>query len=528
MDSYPTRDFLTVSENPPPLTIRNATRIAFATICSPTTYGVLLHKELTAKGKEHEYLATRNAAILRRECLRTDFLNPVISRRTSYLKAVSKLLSQLENLTEMNLIAQQYSDFFASWSESSANALNSTIREISSLSEYYDRDGPRLSLALSYKSSNAETAKALSEYERMITYLALQLMTTDPILLSVLLDEGYLSCRIVLTNNDLETRFFPILLDRERSLIYANFKSYGFKYDHAPIQGVINDQFVHHWKSSITIDRHNDSNYFHVEDNNEFDHFKLLEITNDQQSSDSGNKPAKLETSLMNLMLHGDSPIQKTQPVESTTQPPPESLLKYLQNSYGPATLGTTSHDERSLSRMLDVYSGTTDDLNLGRQPLTRDAPPVTSTTRRTQMTSTPAPTELPEMFKHPAQHAERLARTLSLAVNFKQEDRLFRIVRANASQSPDKQRPGDVVHVRVTSRRPYVDGIIDLYFKRFTVSDDNETSLYLTRQNQFQRLLEMADAAEVLSIHTTRGTRKELVEMTKGKANLWFSLAME
>lgn len=528
MDSYPTRDYLTVNEDPPPLTIRNATRIAFATICSPTTYGVLLHKELTAKGKEHEYLATRNAAILRRECLRTDFLNPVISNRTSYLKAVSKLLSRLERLTEIDLIAQQYSDFFASWSESSANALNSTIREISSLSEYYDRNGPRLSLALSYKSSNAETAKVLSDYERTTTCLALQLMTLDPIFQSVLLDEGYLSCRIVLTNNDLETRFFPILLDREKSLILLNFKSHGYHYEHVPLQGVINDHFVRHWKSLITIDRHNDSNYFHIERNNKFDEFRLLEITNDQQSTESETKPPKLETSLMNLMLHGDSPIQKTQSIESPTQPLPESLLNQIQRDYTPIVPGTSTTSEQSLRLAIDAHLRSLDVTNTGKQPLTQDAVAEASTINRSQTNSTPKAIELSEMCKRPAQYAKRLARTPSLAVNFKTEDRHFRIIRANASQSPDKQRPGDVVHVRVTSRRPYIDGTIDLYFKRFTVSDDNKTSLYLTRQNQFQQLLEMADAAEVLSIHTTRGTQKELVEITKAKTNSWFSLTME
>nr|UYD21359.1 hypothetical protein [Colletotrichum associated partitivirus 2] len=516
MDSYPTRDFLTVNENPPQLKVRTATKIAFATLCSPTTYGVLLHKELASKNKEHEYLAIRNAAILRRECLKTDILNPIISQRARYLGELTKLTRKLDSLTEMELIATQYCDFVAETARHSAIALNNSILGCVSVDDYLDRNGPRLSLALSFNSSTQATAKLLSDYEAKIRQLASQLTRSQPIFKFLLLDEGYLSCLVVLSNNDLETQFLPVLLDRERSLLKACLTQLGEEPQPTSPSQEILDLFNRLWRSKITIDRHKDTDFFTFDKLNEFDHFRIINVNNNVTENISANKQPKLQTSLMNLMRSG------------ATTPSPNSIVRsstpFITESDSADIGKQVSFDGKCNSTELLPNSNATSVSNeLSSTNTAQTAVPL-----RLNRPELPTPFEERKSFTIDKQKARELARHIGLVVQFANVTYNIKFIRSIASQSPDKQRPGDVVHVRVYPRGPPAALPANIYIKRFTVSDTNQVSLFMTRQKEFQTLLELSEWAARVEVVVTRGTLKELVEIDNETANQWFVLSMD
>lgn len=524
MDSFPTRDLLTLRENPPQLKTRTATKIAFAILCSPTTYGVLLQKELASMNREHEYLAIRNAAILRRECLKTDILNPNIQKRTQYLKALVRTIKSLSSQNDTEMIARNLSQFIVDQAKTSTTVLNNFLREHSSLQEYHDQAPRRLSLALSFNAATLATAKLLSDYESTIRLLANVIIAENQVFKKFLLLDGFTSCYIVLTNNDLDTTFFVTLLDRERALLQTHLLAIGEFPTAEPLSEQEHDLFSRHWQSKITIDRHKESDYFKFSKLNEFDHFRVIPPAVSTPDHTAANKLPQIQTSLMNMMRYGavtPSPASTARsPTPATAEPSTATSNKRISFDGTPITSKETS-DEAKAKLKSELTSATTANELIAAQATSSKATSASpfSTTNTSSIT---------EMMKQTSLYSLHLSNVIGLTISFECDTHKLRFVRANASQSPDKQRPGDVVHVRVLERSTNQRPFSDLYFKRFTVSDTNVVSLFVTRRLDFQRLLEAKTEAKSLEMKITRGTQTELVEITRSNTSMWFELAQE
>lgn len=511
MDSYPNRDLLTINENPPPLIIRTACKIAFALICHPIAYGTKLHDEMVAKGTSHEYLATRNAVILRRECLRMDYLNPNINQRTQYLKSVTKLLSSLNELDDTSVIARKYCEFFTRCSESANNALWTMTADIKTVNQYLDLNGPRLSLALGHNSSNSSTARSLSDYEASIATLAKQLINTTSTLRSVLLNESVYSCVTIISKDDRKTRFFPTLTTREKSLIQSNLTSLGADFSNEKLTQSENDHFQEHWTSQILISLDELKSLTPQEEENEFNHFKKIEPSPTLRAELSNLRLPTPEVTLATLMMSRYPPSQS--PIDLDPFAPPQPCPK---------------HDELILAERPMTYRANSPQLLTQQKQATTDQQtPLTAPDAPDRTTGLeeylPTGSEFNRMLDYITHNAKYLSGKLNTELLLTQNARRFLFTRRRASDCPDKHPPGDVVHVSVTSRDKQIDGITDLYVKRFTISDTNDVTLFLTRQNQLQTIFEVANTAIAVKFLITRGTLKESVEITKSKTNLWF-----
>lgn len=277
MDLKPSKDYLTLRHPLPQFRSDNGSHLAFALVCSPTTYGVPLYEEMLAKNQANEYITVRNAAILRRECLRLDFLNPVVADRIDYLKELKQLLAHFSHSFSATRIARGTIQLLLKQMDKYQNQLVQRSLLIDSIGEYQDKFGKRLSYILAYLTTDDESHKLLSTYESLLRDIAHLVSTRPPLLKYLLLNTGFYSYIVILTDNEKETRFFPLLTARERALIKSHLTDLGESEFEGTLSSETDEAIRPLWPSSITISKHGDGDFFRSKSTHEFDHFGYVE-----------------------------------------------------------------------------------------------------------------------------------------------------------------------------------------------------------------------------------------------------------
>lgn len=276
MDSQPTQDHLTNRQSPPPLELRNATRISFAILCSPTTYGVPLQKRMESDKKGDEYLYARNAAILRRECLRLDYLNPIIGQRIEHLRRLKDTVDSIQTSTPPIMIVQRYYRFLSYAMNQYFDSFWMKLAQCTTLSEFQRLPGLRIDTALRFDNNNLESHKQLSEYESLIKHIAIAVPTAPLIVQYLLLDQSQHSCLLHLTDVDRETKFYPLFTDRERHLLAYNLALLGCTNEPPSLQDTLQETIRLQWPGLITITSDRNDDYFRTTSRNRYDAFELI------------------------------------------------------------------------------------------------------------------------------------------------------------------------------------------------------------------------------------------------------------
>merc|ERR1712000_750642 len=123
----------------------------------------------------------------------------------------------------------------------------------------------------------------------------------------LLLSTGYTSCIVRLSNNDDETRFFPVLLDRERSLLGYHLKRLGE--DHLPPALPVNIEqtICQLWPTSIPIDRGTSHDFFLLQESSELNEFKRIPNPRTDVLPDSSPTTRDQNTGLLRLLTTSSS-----------------------------------------------------------------------------------------------------------------------------------------------------------------------------------------------------------------------------
>lgn len=504
MDFKPSRDYLTLRQYPPQFCSNNCSHLAFAIICSSTTYGTPLHMEMQAKNQASEYVTVRNAAILRRECLRLDFLNPVVANRIEYLRAVKLTVSHFSQFYSATRIARGFVNMLIQQLDKYQSRLIQHLLLIDSVQEYQDQFGKRLSYLLSFNTTDDDSHKLLSMYESLLRDIARLISSRPPILKYLLLNTDFFSTIIILTNDDRETRFFPTLTARERAIIRATLTDLGE--DDSP--GVLSPEDDHAirplWPSSITISRHGNDDYFRQYSTNEFDKFGTIADPATNKVTDIAPVDNGDRGHLLNLLAQSKSQTPSPTTETHTLQTPPSPPIK----KWIPPHLRHTENE--SSNPMAKSPSERTSNPNS----------PVYNTPRSTENSDALQPE--PQTWKSTNAH-HKVRR-----IRFSDKYCDLTFIRASASMSPDRQNLGDVTHVSflptTTARQP----LFELYIKRFETRPDGSTDLYLTKQSKFNLILENQKAINLIRIELTNGSTKESKELTQEASDLWFATSMD
>uniref|UniRef100_A0AB39A6I9 Uncharacterized protein n=1 Tax=Fusarium solani partitivirus 3 TaxID=3237256 RepID=A0AB39A6I9_9VIRU len=504
MDFKPSRDYLTLRQYPPQFCSNNCSNLAFAIICSPTTYGTPLYMEMQAKNQASEYVTVRNAAILRRECLRLDFLNPVVANRIEYLRAVKLTVSHFSQFYSATRIARGFVNMLVQHLDKYQNRLTQHLLLIETVQEYQDQFGKRLSYLLSFNTTDDDSHKQLSMYESLLRDISQLVSSRPPILKYLLLNTDFFSVIITLTNDDRETRFFPTLTARERAIIRANLTNLG-EDDSPGVLSPEDDSAIRPlWPSSITISRHGNDDYFRQRSTDEFDKFghvtdPATKTVTDIAPVDNGDRGY-----LLNLLHQSKSETPSPTTETHTLQTPPSisagTWTKPLQlnNENESSNTMAKSPDNRTSnpnSPLSVTFSNRGDSDALHTQPQTWKTSNASHNVRRIRFSN---------------KHCD------------------LTFIRASASMSPERQTLGDVTHVSFLPNANARQPLFELFIKRFDIRMDGSIDLYLTKQAKFKLILENQKAIKLIRCELTTGSTKESKELTPETSDLWFVTAMD
>lgn len=513
MDLKPSKDYLTLRHPLPQFRSDNGSHLAFALVCSPTTYGVPLYEEMLAKNQANEYITVRNAAILRRECLRLDFLNPVVADRIDYLKELKQLLAHFSHSFSATRIARGTIQLLLKQMDKYQNQLVQRSLLIDSIGEYQDKFGKRLSYILAYLTTDDESHKLLSTYESLLRDIAHLVSTRPPLLKYLLLNTGFYSYIVILTDNEKETRFFPLLTARERALIKSHLTDLGESEFEGTLSSETDEAIRPLWPSSITISKHGDGDFFRSKSTHEFDHFGYVE-----------NLETKSVTEIQAVNFNNRGPLLEL------LHPAAHPRLDTTQSSLGP-------------KRITETHSPTTPPSANTRKWLPPHmripAPESSKTTASPQSealdlpdqcrprTTSPKPSSNAASPTMPKPHGENATNKVK-RICFSDENCDLTIIRASASMSPERHSLGNVAHVSFLTTTANGQISIEFFFKRFDLKPDGSIDLYLTKQGKFNEILNMKDKLMMIRIDVTQGGTKESKELTQETSQIWFVTSMD
>lgn len=504
MDLKPSKDYLTLRHPPPQFRSDHGSHLAFALVCSPTTYGFPLYEEMLAKNQAHEYVSVRNAAILRRECLRLDFLNPVVADRIEYLKELKRHVSYFSHSYSATRIARGTVSLLIKQMDKYQNRLVQHSMLIDSVNEYQDQFGKRLSYLLAFMSTDADSHKLLSTYESLLRDIATTLASRPPLLKYLFLNTGFYSYIVKLTNDEKETRFFPTLTARERAIIKAYLTDLG-EDDH---EGILSDEDENAirpmWPSSITISKHGDGDFFRTNSTHEFDRFEYVTNSETKSVTEIGSVDVKEQGKLLELLRPSSTTsFHRMNATHSPTTPPSATSVTWkTPNLHVPAT-------ESSMT-MASPQSEAHDQFDLGG-----------FTTFSLKSSSDAQP---------PSQPSWRNGSVSNKAKRIRFSDRNcdLTIIRASASMSPDRLPPGNVAHVSFLSAIVHGQPLVDIFVKRFETKPDGSIDLFLTKQGKFNEILNAKQHIKAIRITVTQGGTTESKELTHDSSLLWFVSSMD
>jgi hypothetical protein len=509
----PSKDYLTSRHPLPQFRSDNGSHLAFALVCSPTTYGVPLYEEMLAKNQAHEYISVRNAAILRRECLRLDFLNPVVADRIEYLKELKRSVAYFSHSFSATRIARGIVQLLLKQMDTYQNQLVQRSLLIDSISEYQDQFGKRLSYLLAFMTTDDESHKLLSTYESLLRDIALILSGRPQLLKYLLLNNGFYSYIVVLTDNEKETRFFPLLTARERALIKAHLTDLG-ESDHEGILSSEDDAVIRPmWPSLITISKHGNGDFFRSNSTHEFDTFGYVQNAETKsvteiQAVNVGNRGPLLE------LLHPQAQI----PLISSNGTDVPNRINTTHNPTTPPSATPTTwtsphskvHFTESSMLMASSQSEALGQIDHGRP-----------------RTTSPKPSSDAASPITPTWHGENATNKVK-RISFSDQNCDLTIIRASASMSPERQSLGNVAHVSFLTTTANGQVSIDFFFKRFDFKPDGSIDLYLTKQGKFNEILNLRNKLVSIRIDITQGGTKESKELTQEASLSWFATSME
>jgi len=504
----PKVDLLTLNREPPPLRNRDGIRISFAMICSPVTYGVKLHDELKAKNRLHEYLLHRNRAILKRECLRLDFLDPIVAYRIGYLNDLTKQVKSSSSQPDPTTVATKLITHLSSNCETYNNDLNYRTSRIHSISEYQDKCGIRLSTVLNFNDHDAYNRKLIVRYEHAIQSLASSLLHGSPTHRYLLLHQDAPRCLLTLTDNDDDTRFFPVLTDRETALIQAHLLSFGVPQNEQTLDRKTTTDLCQRWPTHITITRHHDEDYFASDGSNPFDQFTIL--TPDSTSTSESQNPRAHDStdSTDNPSLLGLDQHQ----AEQTKSDPCEFTHTNPQSTDTQSTLQLSQTSDKGKQRVtLDLrqqeFADTSQSLN-EEEP---DTPKVTNATLNLLETTLTT--------------AAEYSRAVGTTVLFGDSLHTIRLTRARPQDSAPRTVTGEMVFIRISHTTPKILQPLDLFVTRFYETTNNVFNVYMTKEQKFRHLLTVIGTATKVKIEITIGPRKESMELDPITSKYWFTI---
>jgi len=489
MDSLPAKDFLTSQANPPTLKIKTATRTSFAIICSPTTYGTLLQKELQQKGRTNEYLSIRNAALLKRECLRLNYLNPTVSDRLHHLRILIHTLKQIEsheiNATDSETIISTFFEVMKRLMGWHHTHLLADLYRAETIKRYCEITAERFIFATSTMNTEIDLHDAIAEHERLVQNMASIISRLSPLVQYLFLSEAEHSCLIHLTNNDDETLFQPLLIDRERALLHVHLQQFGIPAQAPELRSEETDLIRQLWPSTMSINRHGNSDYFRNASNHIFDQFTMFDNSSFGQTSTNSTIHSRFDlqsiSSIKSLLIRATQVSDRPQPAD---EPPSTQRISANHSNE------TNVSSEQTSNNITDVTT-----LEQFVQPLSDDI----------TLSATHAMHTTPLTLKV-------ISGSLSIT-----------IFKAHPRDCPDRRPPGDVIHLSVTYTSAAIERPLEIFIKRFTLSENGELFLYITSGGKFRQLIDAIPSSTRIRLTITCNGQTELRETTRNQSQTWF-----
>jgi len=499
MDSKPSIDYLTSSAQGVAFHSKHGTHFAFAILTSPATFGTPLFEELKSKGKSHEYMLIRNTAILRRMCLKYDTVNPVVEDRLTFLRPLYKRMKELQTETSTTRIARGFVQLFRQYSDKYHAKLSKALLEIDDSKEYIDMHGKRLNYLTAFNTTDSDSHHLLSTYISSLKAIGAMLNECSPAWRIFLLSSGFYSYLINLTDDDNETRFKVTLTHFERAIISSTLLSTGSNADIPTLSYEEEDAIRQLWPSAITISRRDGEDYFGPELTGDLDQLKIIHTDSTPYRIDSGSELSERATALYDMLII-DSP--KT-PTSSTSAKFPQKSVSELSTNIanGLKVLDELKQSEKSVNT--HIGHSVTTETDFSRQTY---VPPHS---RGEADTSTPG--------------SELRWKRVASRILFESPTCGFRVIRARPTESPDRQIPGEVVHVALHHTPELGEVVSNFWFKRFEIRPDGSYDLYLTKSGQFHRLLNLRDKAVKIEVRVNTRSLKESKEIIKETSSLWF-----
>jgi len=518
MDSMPERDLLTTRQSPPPLTVRDVSRTAFAIICSPTTYGTPLQSEMTNSNRGSEYITVRNAAILRRECLKLDYVNPVVFRRNQYLRKLQHLFQYLDPQVEFTKIVSTFIQFMNEQLVEYNTRLTNELIHVTSVIEYQSSAGQRLDELVKFNNHDPNAHKLMSENESIIKSIAHRVSNEHTIMKYLLLSTGYTSCIVRLSNNDDETRFFPVLLDRERSLLGYHLKRLGE--DHLPPALPVNIEqtICQLWPTSITIDRGTSHDFFLLQESSELNEFKRIPNPRTDVLPDSSPTTRDQNTGLLRLLTTSSSAenspvISKDETFPSPMNAKPQS--KHVTNRDSDGSNSSFKQQLRSTStNSVGAYKPPTSERPVSYPSGRQRATPGDRIMNEAHLDNLLAFNHVPSTLR---------SSTDAQVITLKNDDRTAYIRKVTPKECPPTRLPGEVIHVSVFSGAHNTTPVLTYSCRSFIEQPSGVFTLFFTKVGRFNAILGTKETATAIKLTVVLKHKQESVEILKSADPQWF-----